>query len=118
MVYGIGKTHTFFKPSVKISFITLVELFIVSCLGVMSHFRFKKLLQHAKDTPNGRAISQKICYFQEINIVLSTALFGHGSLLTTLSIDGLTIRKYLNIHKFSADFFICNSKIYCILKHD
>lgn len=76
----------------------------------MSHFRFKKLLKHAKDTPNGRAISQKIRYFQEINVVLSTVLFGHGSLLTTLSIDGLTIRKTLNVHKFSADFFICNSK--------
>ncbi|KAG1217575.1 hypothetical protein G6F35_009036 [Rhizopus arrhizus] len=87
-----------------------IELFIVACLGVVSHFRFKKLLANSRDTDNGRSIVQKILYFQEINLVLSTVLFGHGTLLTILSCDGLTGRKYLNAHKFSADFFICNNR--------
>lgn len=89
-----------------------IELFIVACLGVVSHFRFKKLLKSSRDTVNGRSIIPKIRYFQEINLVLSTVLFGHGTLLTILSCDGLTGRKYLNAHKFSADFFICNSKLF------
>ncbi|KAI7882312.1 uncharacterized protein EV154DRAFT_606049 [Mucor mucedo] len=92
-----------------------IELFIVACLGVVSHFRFKKLLSKSPNTTNGRSITQKIRYFQEINVVLSTVLFGHGILLTILSGDGLTVRKYLNIHKFSADFFICNINMCAVI---
>lgn len=96
---------------------TYLELFIVACLGVVSNFRFKRLLNRSRDTANGRSISQKIRYFQEVNLVLSTVLFGHGTLLTILSCDGLTGRKTLNIHKFSADFFICNSTFsYFVIK--
>lgn len=83
----------------------------MACLGVVSHFRFRKLLNKSPNTTNGRSITQKIRYFQEINVILSTVLFGHGTLLTILSCDGLTTRKTLNIHKFSADFFICNSEL-------
>ncbi|CEP18351.1 hypothetical protein [Parasitella parasitica] len=85
-----------------------IELFTVGCLGVVSHFRFKKLLRNAPDNANGRAIIQKVQYFQEINVILTTVLFGHGGLLTALSADGLTTRKFLNLHKFTADFFIFN----------
>ncbi|KAG1053947.1 hypothetical protein G6F43_004000 [Rhizopus delemar] len=92
-----------------------IELFIVACLGVVSHFRFKKLLRSSRDTVNGRSIIPKIRYFQEINLVLSTVLFGHGTLLTILSCDGLTGRKYLNAHKFSADFFICNINMCAVI---
>ncbi|KAG1321761.1 hypothetical protein G6F62_010639 [Rhizopus arrhizus] len=92
-----------------------IELFIVACLGVVSHFRFKKLLKSSRDTVNGRSIIPKIRYFQEINLVLSTVLFGHGTLLTILSCDGLTGRKYLNAHKFSADFFICNINMCAVI---
>ncbi|CAO3704056.1 unnamed protein product [Rhizopus stolonifer] len=92
-----------------------IELFIVGCLGVVSHFRFKKLLNSSRDTDNGKSIVHKIRYFQEINLILSTVLFGHGTLLTILSCDGLTGRKYLNIHKFSADFFICNINMCAVI---
>jgi hypothetical protein len=92
-----------------------LELFIVACLGVVSHFRFRRLLANSRDSVNGRAITQKIRYFQEINVILSTVLFGHGTLLTILSCDGLTRLKALNVHKFTADFFICNSKVLLIL---
>ncbi|KAI9486638.1 MAG: hypothetical protein EXX96DRAFT_549827 [Benjaminiella poitrasii] len=92
-----------------------IELFVVGCLGVVSHFRFKKLLSNSRDTANGRSISHKIQYFQDINKVLSTVLFGHGSLLTVLSCDGLTNRKTLNAHKFSADFFICNINMCAVI---
>ncbi|OAD08267.1 hypothetical protein MUCCIDRAFT_158487 [Mucor lusitanicus CBS 277.49] len=84
-------------------------------IGVVSHFRFKKLLRNSRDTPNGRSITQKVLYFQEINIVLSTVLCGHGTLLTILSCDGLTAPKYLNIHKFWADFFICNINMCAVI---
>jgi hypothetical protein len=94
---------------------TFLELFIVACLGVVSHFRFRRLLANARDSVNGRAITQKIRYFQEINVILSTVLFGHGTLLTILSCDGLTRLKALNVHKFTADFFICNSKVSLLL---
>ncbi|KAI7898801.1 uncharacterized protein BX663DRAFT_555522 [Cokeromyces recurvatus] len=92
-----------------------IELFIVACLGVVSHFRFKKLLSSSRDTVNGRSITQKIRYFQDVNKVLSTVLFGHGILLTILSCDGLTTRKTLNAHKFSADFFICNINMCAVI---
>ncbi|KAL9542690.1 hypothetical protein PS6_009664 [Mucor atramentarius] len=87
----------------------------IACLGVVSHFRFKKLLRNSRDTPNGRSITQKVLYFQEVNIVLSTVLCGHGTLLTILSCDGLTAPKYLNIHKFWADFFICNINMCAVI---
>ncbi|KAG1451923.1 hypothetical protein G6F56_007957 [Rhizopus delemar] len=107
-----------YEPTYKEIFPEMVygiELFIVGCLGVVSHFRFKKLLRNSRNTDNGRSITQKIRYFQEVNLVLSTVLFGHGTLLTILSCDGLTGRKYLNAHKFSADFFICNINMCAVI---
>lgn len=88
----------------------LPELLIVSILGVISHFRFQKLLSTSRDSSNARSITQKIRYFQELNLILSLVLLIDSLSFIILSADGLTGRKSLNAHKFSADFLICNSK--------
>lgn len=85
-------------------------LFIIALLGVRSHYRFNKLLLTTKNSINSRFVSNKISYFQELNFVLTAALFFFSTSLIILCADGLTGRKALNVHKFSSDFLICNSK--------
>ncbi|KAI8342292.1 hypothetical protein BC941DRAFT_389106 [Chlamydoabsidia padenii] len=87
------------------------ELLFVACLGVVSHFRFRKLLNNSRDSNNARSITHKIRYFQELNLILTVVLFIDSIAFIILSADGLTGRKTLNAHKFSADFLICNINI-------
>ncbi|KAI8081317.1 uncharacterized protein BX664DRAFT_285247 [Halteromyces radiatus] len=87
------------------------EIFFVACLGVVSHFRFRKLLNNSRDSNNARSITHKIRYFQELNLILTVVLFIDAIAFIILSADGLTGRKTLNAHKFSADFLICNINI-------
>ncbi|KAI9321771.1 hypothetical protein BX666DRAFT_1874943 [Dichotomocladium elegans] len=87
------------------------ELFFVSLLGFVSHFRFKKLLENTRESTNARSIMQKIRYFQELNIILAVILMVDALSFIILSVDGLTGKKYLNVHKFTADFFICNINV-------
>ncbi|KAI9320543.1 hypothetical protein BX666DRAFT_1851743, partial [Dichotomocladium elegans] len=87
------------------------ELFIVAALGVISHFRFRKLLRSSKGSMNAHSITHKIRYFQELNLILTLLLFVMALSLIILSADGLTDRKTLNMHKFPADFLICNINV-------
>ncbi|KAG0172292.1 hypothetical protein DFQ28_000144, partial [Apophysomyces sp. BC1034] len=85
-----------------------IELLFISVLGVISHFRFQKLLNNSRDSNNARSITHKIRYFQELNLILAVILFIDALAFIVLSADGLTGKKTLNAHKFSADFLICN----------
>ncbi|ORZ23226.1 hypothetical protein BCR42DRAFT_487232 [Absidia repens] len=87
------------------------ELLFVACLGVVSHFRFRKLLNNSRNSNNARSITNKIRYFQELNLILTVVLFIDSIAFIILSVDGLTGKKTLNAHKFSADFLICNINI-------
>ena len=89
-----------------------LELFVVACLGVVSHFRFHRLLNRSRDSNHSRSITHKIRYFQELNLILTVVLFVTSMCFIILSADGLTGKKSLNAHKFSADFMICNSKVF------
>ncbi|CAO3578211.1 unnamed protein product [Absidia cylindrospora] len=91
------------------------ELLFVACLGVVSHFRFRKLLNNSRDSNNARSITHKIRYFQELNLILTVVLFIDSIAFIILSADGLTGRKTLNAHKFSADFLICNINISTVI---
>lgn len=87
-------------------------MFIISLLGGVSHFRFKKLLSNSKHQNDAQFITHRMRYFQDLNLLLSVALFLFSTCFIILSADGLTNRKIINQHKFLADFFICNSKYY------
>ncbi|CAO0792697.1 unnamed protein product [Mucor circinelloides] len=87
-----------------------IEMFIISLLGGVSHFRFKKLLSNSQHQNDAQFITHKMRYFQDLNLLLSVALFLFSTCFIILSADGLTNRKMINQRKFLADFFICNSK--------
>ncbi|KAM3578863.1 hypothetical protein VKS41_008657 [Umbelopsis sp. WA50703] len=82
-------------------------LFIIALLGVVSHFRFRKLIYQTRDSTNGKSITNKIAYFQDLNALLTVCLLLDGACFIILSADGLTKAQYLNSHKFTADLFIC-----------
>ncbi|KAI7860732.1 hypothetical protein BDC45DRAFT_562940 [Circinella umbellata] len=88
-----------------------VELFIISVLGFMSHSRFQKILINTRESNNSRSITHRIRYYQELNLILAIVLFESSLTFIILSADGLTGRKYLNAHKFTADLMICNINI-------
>ncbi|CAO3624634.1 unnamed protein product [Cunninghamella blakesleeana] len=90
-------------------------LFIIACLGIRSHFRFNQLLNKSAGSLNTRYVNNKISYFQELNFILTIALFFFSISLIILCADGLTGAKYLNVHKFPSDFLICNTNVASIV---
>ncbi|KAI7857998.1 hypothetical protein BDC45DRAFT_499841 [Circinella umbellata] len=111
-------SHSSYDPTYKEVMPQLVysiEIFFVASLGVISHIRFSKLLKNSRDSHNGRSITQKIRYFQELNLLLTIVLFVDALSFIILSADGLTGKKYLNAHKFTADFMICNINVTTII---
>ncbi|KAI8087872.1 uncharacterized protein B0P05DRAFT_530483 [Gilbertella persicaria] len=85
-----------------------IELWCISLLGGVSHVRFKTLLK-------GPFVTDKIKYFQELNLLLSIALFIFSTSFIILSGDGLTTAKKINTNKFASDLMICNINMMCIL---
>jgi ABC-type phosphate/phosphonate transport system permease subunit len=83
---------------------------VISLLGGVSHFRFKKLLSNSKNKNDAQFITHKMKYFQDLNLLLSINLFIFSVCFIILSADGLTAKKTINLNKFMSDFFICNSK--------
>lgn len=79
-------------------------------LGVVSHFRFRRLLIQLKAKKDTAFMTSRIQYYQDLNLVLSVSLFLFSTFLITLCADGLTETKRLNRNKFYSDFFICNGK--------
>ncbi|KAG1499454.1 hypothetical protein G6F46_007708 [Rhizopus delemar] len=88
-----------------------IELLIIAMLGVVSHFRFKRLLKNLKHEINGVFMTSRIQHYQDLNIVLSMTLFLFSISMVTLTADGLTQTKRLNQSKFYADFLICNVNV-------
>ncbi|KAK4509831.1 uncharacterized protein ATC70_007135 [Mucor velutinosus] len=89
-------------------------MFLISLLGGVSHFRFKKLLSNSQHQNDAQFITHKMRYFQDLNLLLSVALLLFSICFIILSADGLTNKKTINQRKFLADFFICNINILCI----
>ncbi|RCH98273.1 hypothetical protein CU097_014587 [Rhizopus azygosporus] len=88
-----------------------IELLAISMLGVVSHFRFRRLLYQLKDHNDSAFMTSRIRYYQDLNLILSVALFLFSSALVVLTVDGLTEAKRLNRNKFDSDFLICNVNV-------
>jgi hypothetical protein len=71
-------------------------LFIIALLGVVSHFRFRKLIYQTRDSTNGKSITNKIAYFQDLNALLTVCLLLDGACFIILSADGLTSKFYIS----------------------
>lgn len=85
-------------------------MMVISLLGGVSHLRFQKLLKNNEQQHEGPFITNRLRYFQDLNLLLSVTLFIFSFCFILLSADGLTSLKTINQHKFSSDFIICNSK--------
>ncbi|KAI9254826.1 hypothetical protein BY458DRAFT_589350 [Sporodiniella umbellata] len=83
-----------------------LEMLLISLLGIVSHRRFRSLFVSLHSMAQNR-----LRYYQQLNRSLSIALFLFAVSLLTLTLDGLTQQKYLNRHKFFADFFICQVNV-------
>ncbi|KAI8991479.1 hypothetical protein BDF20DRAFT_904117 [Mycotypha africana] len=92
-----------------------VALLLISFLGAVSHFRFKKLLSNSKDRNNAQFITHRIRYFQDLNLILSVSVFIFSLCFVILSADGLSRRKTISRSKFASDVFICNINIMSIV---
>ncbi|KAL1932730.1 hypothetical protein VTP01DRAFT_8408 [Rhizomucor pusillus] len=92
-----------------------IELFFIAILGFISHFRFEKVLANSRESNNAQSITNKIRYFQELNLMLAIVVLDCAVSFIILSADGLTGRKYLNAHKFTADLLICNINVTILL---
>ncbi|KAI9484253.1 MAG: hypothetical protein EXX96DRAFT_607132 [Benjaminiella poitrasii] len=91
------------------------EMLVISILGGVSHFRFKKLLRNSKDQNDAQFITTKIRHFQDLNLILSASLFIFSFSFILISADGLTSLKTINRNKFLSDLLICNINISCIV---
>ncbi|KAI8356073.1 hypothetical protein EDC96DRAFT_515682 [Choanephora cucurbitarum] len=94
-----------------------LELLLISMLGIVSHFRFNKLLGNTYYHPNHnpRSMSHRIKYYQELNLLLSASLFAFSVCFIILSSDGLSQSKTINSNKFASDFLICNVNVLSVV---
>ncbi|KAI9313504.1 hypothetical protein BX666DRAFT_1977149 [Dichotomocladium elegans] len=92
-----------------------IVLLFISVLGYISHRRFKKLITNTHESNNARSITHRIQYFKELNLLLTIVVFVDAIAFIILSADGLTGPKYLNAHKFSADFLVCNINVTSVI---
>lgn len=77
-------------------------------MGIRSHRRFNKILKASLNMKHGSAIVDKLAYFKDMNVLLTSVLFFYGSSLCILCIDGLTTAKVINSNKFASDLLIAN----------
>ncbi|OZJ03872.1 hypothetical protein BZG36_03685, partial [Bifiguratus adelaidae] len=92
-----------------------IELFIIACLGIHSHFRFRRLIHQSKSHANAKQVTRRLNYFMEMNKILTFCLTLCAASFIILSGDGLTKEMYLNTHKFTADLLICNANLLAIV---
>ncbi|KAI9313867.1 hypothetical protein BX666DRAFT_555180 [Dichotomocladium elegans] len=87
-----------------------LEVLITACLGIRSHFRFKRIISFSKRNKSSstNAIVNRIAYFKEMNSILTATLFSYGASFVILCADGLTTEKVVNTSKFATDLLIAN----------
>lgn len=72
---------------------------IVVVYGLMAHFKFSALIK--REAKN--QISDRLRYYQHMNLLLILIVGVSAAATVTISIDGLTEAQYLNKHKFTSD---------------
>ncbi|KAI9270501.1 hypothetical protein BDA99DRAFT_501954 [Phascolomyces articulosus] len=86
-----------------------LQVLLTACLGVRSHFRFKRLLKMCKDK-----IGARLAYFRDMNVMLTIILTVYGITLVLLCADGLTEAMTINSNKLAIDLLIANTNM-CII---
>lgn len=86
---------------------------VVTAIGFMNEFRFKKLIKSSL-AGKRKDITDKLTYFRDMNLLLTISLLVFGSSMFILCADGFTEAKVINKNKFGADLLICNVNISCI----
>ncbi|KAL7318888.1 hypothetical protein PS15m_002075 [Mucor circinelloides] len=93
-----------------------IEVLITSLLGIRSNRRFGRILNISRNLKHGgAAIVEKLAYFKDMNIYLTTVLFFYALSLGTLCVDGLTTAKTINSNKFASDLLIANCNTASVL---
>ncbi|KAK4515897.1 uncharacterized protein ATC70_010855 [Mucor velutinosus] len=93
-----------------------IEVLITSLLGIRSDRRFRRILNISRNLKHGgAAIVEKLAYFKDMNIYLTTVLFFYALSLGTLCVDGLTASKTINSNKFASDLLIANCNTASVL---
>lgn len=91
-------------------------MLITSLLGIRSDRRFRRILNISRNLKHGGAtIVEKLAYFKDMNIYLTTVLFFYALSLGTLCVDGLTASKTINSNKFASDLLIANCNTASVL---
>ncbi|CAG8445630.1 3684_t:CDS:2 [Ambispora leptoticha] len=84
-----------------------IFMIIIALLGLRSHHRFMKLLKVTKGAASAQqSVIRKLEYFKDMNRCLSAALAIGSTAMILLCVDALTETKWLNSHKFAADFLM------------
>ncbi|KAI9280063.1 hypothetical protein BY458DRAFT_531909 [Sporodiniella umbellata] len=100
-----------FMSSKEFKVYIIWTLLVISLLGVVSHFRFRRFLILLKAKRDTAVMTNRIHYYKDLNLLLSVSLFIFSVFLITLCADGLSTTKKLNKSKFYSDFFICNVNV-------
>lgn len=99
-----------------INYEKLHKVLITSLLGIRSDRRFRRILNISRNLKHGgAAIVEKLAYFKDMNIYLTTILFFYAISLGILCVDGLTEAKTINSNKFASDLLIANCNTASVL---
>lgn len=88
-------------------------MLLVACLGLRTHFRFKRLITLSQRIRgNGqRTILVKMSYFKDMNRLMSFILLSYSAGFIILCVDALTSNMVINKNKFAMDMLIANTNV-------
>ncbi|CAG8547858.1 260_t:CDS:2 [Acaulospora morrowiae] len=92
------------------------QLFIISMLGIRTHFKFNKLIKDASGNRNIAHIIAKIRYFLDMNKVLTLTLFVMCASFFVLAIDLTSTTRPINGSKIASDILIAHINIASIIE--
>lgn len=85
----------------------------MACLGIRTHFRFKRVIGITqKNNANGRKnIIIKLSYFKDMNKLMTVILFIYSIGFIILCVDGLLPNPVINQNKFAMDAIMANTNV-------
>ncbi|KAI8096667.1 uncharacterized protein BX664DRAFT_324567 [Halteromyces radiatus] len=87
------------------------EVFITALLGIRTFLRFRRIIQHGRETNANPLVINKMKYFMDINSLMTACLFSYSISFLIMCIDGMTDAKVIATNKFAVDCILANINI-------
>ncbi|KAI9299575.1 hypothetical protein BJ944DRAFT_210180 [Cunninghamella echinulata] len=88
-----------------------IQVLLSACLGVRTHYRFKRLIKNAINTNANTMVVNKLSYFSNINFLMIPCLFSYSFTYLIGVLDGLVGKNQIAQNRFATDCLLANGNL-------